>query len=76
MALVTMFFKSALQSKSGNPCAKLMAPCALAMADITEKIEGPIWGNLLFKLPSKFTITNVTYLSGVLKTLCFQKTIS
>jgi hypothetical protein len=46
------------------------------MADITEKIEGPIWGNLLFKLPSKFTITNVTYLSGVLKTLCFQKTIS
>jgi len=41
--------------KSGNPCERLMAPCSMAIFDMTLKMEMPISGrrDLIFKT-SKF----------------------
>ena len=46
MALATASTSAGSQSKSGNPCDRLMAWCSLASRVITEKMLTPTSGSL------------------------------
>jgi len=46
MYLVSSARSSGAQSKSGNPCERLIAPCSCASRDMTVKIVVPTRGSL------------------------------